>query len=194
MKHIALVVEGHGDLAAVPDMLRRYLALQGFTGVRVGKPLNAKNRAKLLKAGELERFAELAMRQPGAGALVVVFDADKDPACEIGPTALDRLTACLNVPVKVCIAVREFENWIMASAETIFEGLEPPDDPEGAGAAYAIKQALKPQAYVKPRDQPALAKRIDFDLARSRAPSLDHFLRIVDDLAAALADPGPQAT
>lgn len=191
MKHIALVVEGHGDLVAVPEMLRRYLALRGHSGVQVGRPLNAKNRAKLLKAGELERFSELALRQPGAAALLVVFDADKDLACEIGPAALSRLVPQIRVPVKVCVAIREFENWIMASAETVFDGLEPPVDPEGTGAAHAIKQALKPRAYVKPRDQPALTKRIDFDLARSRSPSLDRFLGIVDEVATSIgaADP-----
>ena len=92
----------------------------------------------------------------------------------------------MQVPVKVCVAIREFENWIMASAETVFEGASPPDNPDGAGAAFAIKQALKPQAYVKPRDQPALTKRIDFDLARSRSPSLNRFLEIVDNLAVSI--------
>jgi len=184
MSHIALVVEGHGDVAAVPALVRRYLAVRSHSGVRVGKPLNAKDRGKLLKEGELERFARLAAMEPGAGALIVLFDADKDPACELGPEALSRISSCVDVPVKVCLAVREYENWIMASAETVFNNVTALEDPEGKGAVHAIKQALQPRAYVKPRDQPALSHLIDFGLARDRCPSLNRFLTIIDELAA----------
>jgi hypothetical protein len=184
VKHIALVVEGHGDTIAIPELVRRYLASQNHYGVRVGKPLNAKNRGKLLKEGELERFVKLAAIEPGAAAVMVLFDADDDAACELGPTSLARVEADTAVPVRVCIAIREYENWIMASAETVLENGDPLQDPEGSGAEHAIKTALRPRAYVKPRDQPSLSSRIDFDIARQRCPSLDRFLRVIDEFAA----------
>jgi hypothetical protein len=185
MSHIALVVEGHGDAIAIPELIRRYLALRGHTGILVGKPLNTKNRGKLLKAGELERFAQLAAGEPGASGLLVVFDADRDRACDLGPRSLARIASQINVPAKICIAVRVFENWVMASAETVLENGLPLPKPEGKGAIHAIKKAMKPKAYVKPRDQPALSRLIDFDLARGRCPSLDRFLAAIDEMALA---------
>ncbi|MFL5834884.1 MAG: DUF4276 family protein [Solirubrobacterales bacterium] len=182
MSHIALVVEGHADAIAVPELVRRYLAFRGHSGILVGRPLNTKSRGKLLKDGELERFAQLAAMEPGASALLVVFDADDDRACELGPSTLGRING-LPVPTQVCIAIREYENWIMASAETVLDNAVPLDDPEGRGAAHAIKMALRPRAYVKPRDQPALSRSIDFELARRRCPSLDRFLKILDEMA-----------
>lgn len=67
----------------------------------------------------------------------------------------------------------------MASAETVLPGLryEPIRDPE-----RAIRAALLPAKYVKPTWQPRLTERIDLDLARGRSPSLDRFLRKVDEL------------
>jgi len=187
MAHIAIVVEGHGDAAAIPTLIRRYLALQGHTGILVGKPLNAKNRGKLLKAQELERFALLAAGEPGAVGLLVVFDADRDPACELGPRSLSRIAEVVNIPAKVCIAIRTYENWIMASAETVLEEGCPLAEPEGKGAIHSVKKALKPRAYVKPRDQPALSSSIDFDLARQRCPSFSRFLAAIDEMALAAA-------
>jgi Domain of unknown function (DUF4276) len=186
MSHLALVVEGHGDAIALPELVRRYLADHGHSGLRVGKPLNAKNRGKLLKEGELERFAELAAGEPGAVGLLVVFDADGDPACELGPNSLGRISSRIPVPARICIAIREFENWIMASSETVLERT-PLDEPEGRGAAQAIKEAMKPRKYVKPRDQPSLSSLIDFDLARGRCPSFDRFLTVIDEMAALAA-------
>lgn len=183
MKHIGLVVEGRAD-KSLAELIRRYLAERGHTGIRVGSPFTPKDRGKLLKRGELERFVYMAATVEGAAAVLVMFDSDRDAACELGPTSLARVPEHIQVPVKMCIAVRNVENWIVASAETTLgpDG-KPLDDPEGSGAVHEVKTALKPGAYNKPVSQPGLTSKIDFDLARNRAPSFDRFLRIVDDLA-----------
>lgn len=189
MKHIGLVVEGRAD-KSLAELIRRYLAERGHTGVLVGRPITPKDRGKLLKRGELEKFVYLAATVEGAAAVIVVFDSDKDPACQLGPEALARVPAYIQVPVKMCLAVRNVENWIVASAETTLgPEHEPLADPEGTGAVHAVKIALKPSGYNKSVAQPSLTAKIDFELARSRSPSFDRFLNIVDEMAEACALP-----
>ncbi len=184
MNHIGLVVEGKSD-KSVSGLIRRYLAYRCHTGLRVGKPITGNNRGKLLKAGELEKLVGYAASEPGAIAVIVLFDGDQDAACELGPDTFARVDRRPTVLVKVCIAVRTIENWIMGSAETVFDEVEPLEDPEGPGAVHAIKVAKKPRAYNKPLHAPGLLEKIDFDLARSRSPSFDRFLRIIDEIAEA---------
>ena len=183
MKHIGLVVEGRAD-RSLSSLVRRYVGEQCYTGVRVETAITAKDRGKLLKSGELEKFVYLAGTAEGVGGVLVLFDGDKSPACQLGPKTLARVENRLDVPVKVCIAVRNIENWIMASVETTLgEEVEPLPDPEGSGAVHAVKKAFKPRAYIKPVHQPGLTERINFDLARERSPSFDRFLRVVDEVA-----------
>jgi hypothetical protein len=98
------------------------------------------------------------------------------------PSALARVKERVGVPVKICIAIRNIENWIVASAETTLGGAPPLEDPEGAGSIAAVKDFLKPRAYNKPVYQPGLTERIDFDLARERSPSFKRFLGILDEI------------
>lgn len=182
MSHIGLVVEGRAD-RTISGLVRRYLAYRCHTGLLVGKPISAKDRGKLLKDGELERFVKLAAYEPGAIAVLVLFDGDGDAACELGPESLARVESDSPVPVRICIAIREIENWILASAETTIEDGQPLTHAEGGGAVHAVKESMKPGSYNKPAHQPGLIERIDFDLARSRCPSFDRFLRIIDEVA-----------
>jgi uncharacterized protein DUF4276 len=184
VNHIGLVVEGRAD-KTLTGLIRRYLAERCYTGIRVGHPICAKDRGKLLKAGELEKFVHFAATEESAIAVLVLFDGDKDPACELGPSALARVVNETSVPVKVCIAVRNIENWILASAETTLDGGDPLDDPEGAGAVQAIKEFFRPGSYNKPIHQPGLTEKIDFNVARDRSPSFRRFLAILDEIATA---------
>lgn len=62
---VACIVEGHGDVSAVPLLIRR-IAAAGFPelDLLVLRPIRV-SRQKLVKAGELERAVELAARQTG---------------------------------------------------------------------------------------------------------------------------------
>jgi hypothetical protein len=187
MKHIALVVEGPGDREAVPKLLRDHLASSAQFAVGVGYPLAAKGRDKLLAEEKLEAFVRQAGRVPGACGVLVVFDADGDAACKVGPDALARATAATHLPVRICVAIQTFENWIAASAETVFDvGIDapPPVDFEGKGAMGLIKKGLHPTKYVKPVYQARLTSRIDHSVARDRCPSLARLFRCVDELVA----------
>jgi Domain of unknown function (DUF4276) len=186
MKKIGLVVEGDGEQGAVPIIGRAHLHSRGIYDVDFSRPINAKGRSKLLRLGELERFAKLAALQAGVSAVLVTCDADSNPYCELGPAILERCNAAIpHVPVRVCVAVREFENWLFASHETLSPGEETPvSDYEGISAVGRVAAWRAPRAYVKPVHQPAMAARMDHNLVGTRCPSFARLLRCIDELVA----------
>lgn len=180
-------MEGDGDQGAVPVVIRSHLHQREVFDLEVGKPINAKGRTKLLREGELERFAKLAAIQADTVGVLVLCDADDDPPCRLGPEIAARCeSAVASVPIRGCLAVREFENWLLASPETLAPAEESPrDDYEAVSAVGRIAQWRAPLKYVKSIHQPSLAARIDLRLASERCPSFARFLRCVDELVEA---------
>lgn len=193
MIEIACVVEGDGDVLAVPVLLRR-LAVP--VEVQVHRPLRMP-RNRLDKPGHLERFCELAARQTARrGAVLVLFDSDDDCPRDLAPRLLLRVqTAIGETPCAVVFAHREFEAWFLAAIRSLLgkrglpHGLQVPSDPEAVRGAKewlaARRQGVR--AYSPKLDQPAFASLIDLEQARS-APSFDKLCRELDRLLALLTD------
>ncbi len=76
---LACIVEGHGEVQAVPVLLRRLAsALDPTLPLQVEQPIRI-TKSKLLQARELERAVELAARKVGgAGAILILLDGDDD--------------------------------------------------------------------------------------------------------------------
>jgi len=184
MRRLGVVVEGDGDQRAIPIVVRAHLHTMEIFDVEVGKPLNTRGRGKLLRVGELERFVRLAALEPDTMGVLVVCDADADPACTLGPELTKRSAAGLpHLPVRACLAVREFENWLLASPETLAPTPEPAlEDYEAVAAQPHISRWRAPNKYVKPLHQPALAAQMDRDRVAKRCPSFARLLRCIDEL------------
>mgnify|MGYP003589878259 CR=1 FL=1 len=185
--HVGLVVEGPGDLKALPIVLRKHLQATGEFRDVLGKPVPANGRSKALVPRGLEGYVATAALRPGCVGVLVVLDGEGDCVAHLGPELLARSAEDSPVPVSVALADRDFEDWIYASAETLGIGIEP-YNPARKGQA-AIKAALKPRAYVKPVFQPRLAARIDFTLATARNPSFARLLDRFDQLRGLLPPP-----
>ncbi|MCA1708298.1 MAG: DUF4276 family protein [Actinobacteria bacterium] len=189
---LALIVEGHGELAATPILVRRIAELVDPT--RFPNPYNPfrVSRGSIVKSGELERYVELAARRVAPrGAVLLLLDADKDCAATLGPQLLVRARSKRpTVPIGVCLAVREFESWFLAAAESLAgkralpDDLRSPEDPESIGGAKEWLQFKRTdgRAYSATIDQPALANDFDLAAARAKAPSFDKFWREVERL------------
>lgn len=176
--HIGLVVEGNGDKGAVPLLLRKRLYSLGEYSDIVGKPVPLHGVDKATREGGIEGYVSAAAR-PGARGVLVVVDCDaRDPA-RLEEELSRRASTVTPIPVRVVAAVRDFEDWIYASAETLDLGLVF-DEERGL---TAIKRALLPHKYVKPTWQPRLADRMDLELASTRSESLFRLLGAVDELA-----------
>jgi hypothetical protein len=191
----ACIVEGHGEVEALPILLRRLIVrIDPTAQAEVSPPIRVP-RDRLLKPDELERAVELASRKVGSGgALLLLLDSEDDCPAQLGPTLLRRsIAARSDLPIAVVLPKHEFEAWFLAAATSLAgnrglpSDLQPPPSPETVRGAkeWLSRQMPLGRRYVETLDQPALASKFDLELARS-APSFDKCWREVSRLMAML--------
>lgn len=186
---IAQIVEGHGEVASVPQLLSSGILAAGQTGGATGASIwytqpaiNAGGRGNLVVPGGLEANIRIARRIPDVYAIVIVLDAEKEAACQVGPALLARAEVeAGEMPVRICLAVRQYENWLAASAIQGAHWIPADGDFEGAGALASIRERLGGR-YKKTVDQPRLTAAIDTQLVSDRCPSFNRFMRCVREL------------
>lgn len=188
---IACIVEGHGEVPAVPILIRRIVeSYRPGRYVRVPPPIRQRRDRVLGKPDELHRAVEFACRKATPeGGVLILMDADADPACRLGPRLLSTARAVRpDRRIAVVLAVTEFESWFLAGAEPLRgrQGLPldlvPPDgDPEGIrGAKEWLRERMPPgRTYSEVVDQPKLAAALDVFEVRRRSASFDKLVREV---------------
>jgi Domain of unknown function (DUF4276) len=182
---LGLVVEGDGEVAALPILVRRHLhENREIYDIDVAKPKNSKGRGNLDAPGGVERYTRHAALPDDVCGVLVLCDADSDPVCEFGPSMQKRAEGAVPTkPVLATLAVGEFENWIVASSETLnIDGPTEDIDYEKLDAEHIIRRWRFPKSYVKPLHQPGYADSLDFDRVAARCPSFFRLLRCIDDL------------
>jgi hypothetical protein len=119
---VACIVEGHGEVRAVPILVRRLVRfVNPDVYADVQHPIRI-TRSKLLASGELERAVELAVRGlPASGVVLIIIDSDDDCPKELAPVLLTRATRAMagRSVAGVVLATSEFESWFIAAAESI---------------------------------------------------------------------------
>lgn len=199
--NLGCIVEGHGDVSAVPFLLRRIQCeVAPDLDLRILRPWRI-GRHKLVKAGELETAVERLTRQLARPwAILVLVDADDDCPAELGPQLMTRARrARSDVPTGVVLAKREFEAWFLAAIESLSghrglaHDLDVVSDPESIRDAKGAltRNMAGSQAYSPTGDQPALTALFDMRMARQRSDSFDKCWREVERLLAeASREPG----
>jgi hypothetical protein len=195
---IVTIVEGDGEVGALPVLLRRLVG--HHHSVHFVRPKNAHTRNNLTKPGGLERFLELA-RSEGCDGALVLLDADKVCAAELAWELAERARDVgLPFPVAIVCVKCEYEAWFLASLETI-KGR--PGIP--AGTVYegdveskpGVKEWLTAQmppgrAYKETQDQAPLSAMLDLDLVRQRSRSFRRLEHAVEELLAGVLAVSPQ--
>ena len=123
MTTIIPVVEGPGDVAALPELLGRIL-LERFNRTDVivaqgkSRVVTANGRQKL--ESKLENFLQHAQNKPECDAILVLLDADDDCPVNLAQGILKRCEQLgLTSPVEIVCAHRSYESWFLASLDTI---------------------------------------------------------------------------
>ncbi|MBL8215176.1 MAG: DUF4276 family protein [Bryobacterales bacterium] len=185
---IACIVEGHGEVAALPELIRRiFLELIPGCYPKVVAPIRI-HRDKLTKEGEVERAVQLAAAKVTPnGAVLILIDADKECPVELAAALKERATrARSDLPITVVIAQCEYEAWFIAAARSLSllpDHEQPPANPEGIrGAKEWVSKRLPLGKYSETADQPSLTATMSLDEAR-RAPSFDKLVRELIALA-----------
>jgi hypothetical protein len=181
--HIIPIVEGHGEVEAVPILIRRIAHSLGIFDTKVGKPIRCP-RDKVVKEGELERALELAAKKvQGSGQILVLIDAGPDCPAELGPRLEARARRARgDIPSAVVLAKKEFEAWFLASLGSLKPDATPPADVENIQGAKERLSSLIGLPYSETADQPAFTAQFDMNSARVNSPSFDKCWRAVESL------------
>ena len=182
---ILAIVEGDGEVQAVPVLLRR-IALEVAAGnrPRIQKPIRV-HRSKVIKDGVLEGYVGLAAQRVGAGGgVLILLDANGDCPARLGPALLERARAARpDRRIEVVIAKCEYEAWFLASIQSVAgsrtlsrEVAAPPAAESVRGAKEWLSQRMQ-VPYRPITERPALTARFDMVLAGRRAPSFDKMWR-----------------
>ncbi|WP_329557813.1 hypothetical protein [Streptomyces sp. NBC_00696] len=111
---IASVVEGEGEISALPVLLRRLMYEAEIWDADIQPPFLV-DRGRLVRPGGLEAAVEAQARRVPAdhpGGILVVIDADDDCPASLGPSLLARAEATRSDRrTAVVLANREFEAW-----------------------------------------------------------------------------------
>ncbi len=188
MRSVASIVEGDGEVAAVPVLLRRLCAwLSPDVAVDVLFPIRVRKDRFLNKDDEFRRQLLLAGHKAGEGGLVLVLlDADDDCPASKGVEILDRARKVYPFNhLAVVFANREFEAWFIAAAESL-NGVrsfqtQPGDEatqPETPRNAKGWVRERMEGSYGEVVDQPAFTA--SFDLARAHETSRS-FRKLCDE-------------
>lgn len=172
---VAAIVEGEGEVAALPVLLRRIAAWRTpNVAAQISTPLRVRRERFLNREDEFNRFLLLAAAKAETeGWILVLLDADDDCPATLGPAILARAHACVgHQRVSVVLAKREYEAWFIAAAQSLhgFRGFsvesglvvdcEQPRDAKGW-----VNVRIAGNSYGETTDQPAFSARMDLGQA-----------------------------
>jgi hypothetical protein len=186
---IACLVEGDGEVEALPVLLRRVLReIDPLILPVIPRPFRHPS-GSIQRMGGLERAINaIAALYPGHAIIVLI---DRDDACplELGPQLASRAKqARPDLSISVVLARREYESWFVAAAESLSgrRNLAPdlvaPENPEDIRDAkgWLSRHICGPgRRYSPTQDQAALSDWLDLELARTRSRSFRKFCKEV---------------
>ena len=177
MKRLVCVVEGHGEVQALPNLCSRiceYLGAEDWFvdphPIRQPRSLLVDESAPSPRRGArtdgVGRVVELALRRHADGILIVC-DADDDCAAVWGPSARNVVQSrCLGDCVMVS---REYEAWLLYSfppSQLLMHGIVAPD---------TVRDAKGKLRLLSPRYKPAINQ-----LAMTRGVVIEELWRVSD--------------
>lgn len=185
---IVPIVEGHGEVQAFPELLRRIAREIYGLEIDVQKPHRVA-RSSMTK-GDLGRAVRLhSGRVARRGAIIVLADADDDdPEVLRGELQVLSDDAAPGAAV-VVVAVREYEAWFLAGIEslrghrTVRDDAVYVSDPETKRGCKEALSELMAEPYDPIRHQTAFSAIVDIESACERSPS---FRRLVEAIGGAL--------
>ncbi len=189
------IVEGHGDVAAFPVLLRRLVGEAQAWGVDIGRPIR-RPRHSLAEQDGVRQAVQLALVQPDCRGVLVLFDGETDCPAQLGPTVQAWAThAAAGVPCGVVLAQKEYEAWFLAAIESLrgHRGVridaEPHPDPERPRGAKAQLEACMEHgmSYVETADQAAFSAIFSLSAAYRRSRS---FRKLTDSFGAVIRGMG----
>lgn len=192
-RRLVCIVEGHGEVDAVPNLCARILNhLERWSWSVDQRPIKqprswlvderSPGPRRVCHEERLAAAVELAKSRP-AEAILVLCDADNDCPPEWNRTAIELSAARKWPPVAAVMAVREYESWLLANeTESALRSVDVAD-PEKVRGAKEKLAALHPR-YLPTTHQLELTRKIDIGRLRRRSRSFDKLVRSISSICA----------
>jgi len=187
------IVEGQGEEAAVPLLLRRLRDEAQAWSLEIARP-HRRPRTQLVKKDSLQTAVRLAALDRNCVAILILFDADDDCPKELAPTLEGwAREAAGRIPCAVVMANREYEAWFLASIETlrgkaaILPDATPhpsPESPRDAKGELDLRM-LHGASYSPTVDQASLTALLDLEIVYRNCRSFRKLVSTFGELAAA---------
>ena len=195
MKRLLPIVEGHGEISAVPILIRNILAAQGIHDVQ---PLPAWRHGEYPSVAKKFDNIFLAAIKENAPILWVMDFDSKEYACPI-KEAQHLLSRAATLrpgwPIKIAFLVKEYETLFLideAATRKVFPDIPAktlfPPNPEIIRGAKEWLSKARPSvgsAYKETVHQGKITAQLNLDLLRTRSPDFAHLERAVLELAQA---------
>jgi hypothetical protein len=201
---LVIIVEGDGEVEAFPILLRRLLGKRGCWDIIISNPpINTHGIGNITKDNGLESFLELALRRPSCDAILILVDADsscsKDFAIDLARRAF--AYSC-HIPTAVVATKYRYENWFLASLETLMgniglmDNLEIINCPEGISdpKRFLTEKMIQGRAYRETMDMAPMTNLLDINLVHQRSRSFRRLNHALDELIESILSGIPKVT
>lgn len=188
------IVEGHGEVQAVPILLRRLCEEAKVYDVEIARPIRRKQSELIGKDG-VQKSVRLALLQSDCSAVLILFDSEDSCPKNLAPKIQKWAQAAAGqTPCNVVLAYREYETWFLMTVESlrgkcgIQQNAVPPHNPEAKrGAKEALEQFMpRGSSYDETVDQAKLTAAFDMTLAHKSSRSFRKMVKAFGVLMAAL--------
>lgn len=170
---VVSIVEGDGEVAALPILLRRLAKWRTPDIVaEVLAPIRVRRDRFIGREDEFRRHLLLAAGKCGEdGWILVLLDADDDCPAEMGNHILARAMACIpHRRISVVLANREYEAWFIAAANSLhgcrgfhFNPADVVDAEVPRNAKGWMAERMANRTYGETTDQPAFSALMDLE-------------------------------
>jgi hypothetical protein len=145
MKWLVPIVEGYGEVSAVPSLLLRIARRANpMVDLRVKPPIRVKAGSFLNDSLYFSKYLRLAAEKAAevGGQVFIILDCEDSCPAQQGPAILSQAQSVRSdINYIVCLVRREYETWFLAAAESIRGKLGLPSDLSAPPNFEAIRDA-----------------------------------------------------
>lgn len=197
---IASLVEGDGEVEALPVLLRRVVREISPLIFPVIPRAFRHPSGSIQRVGGLERALNAVAELYTGHAIVVLIDCDDHCPKQLGPELAWRAKqARPDLYISVVLAHREYESWFLAAAESLGGKrnldleLVAPENLEGIRDAkgWLSRHIHGTGRYSPTQDQAALTQWLDLERARTRSRSFRKFWKEIEAIVRLAECPDP---
>ena len=191
MKRLLPIVEGHGEIKAVPLLIRRILVAQEVYEVDILPPRRYGEYPPVAK--NFDNCFQAANKENAPILWIMDFDS-KLYECPVQEASnlLNRAAELRpSWPLKIAFFVKEYETFFLideAASRAVFpdipSNIDFPEAPEDIRDAKGWLSQHRPTglAYKETVHQEKITARLNLELLRARSPDFAHLVRAIVDL------------